>query len=95
MFQGGAGGFELVARFEELRFSSAGTGGEDPFTNPRAANVLPNRDRAITLGGNWYLNRYGRVLFNAVRETIQDPVRSPLADRTRFWTGVIRLQFAM
>jgi phosphate-selective porin OprO/OprP len=95
VFQRGAGGFELVARFEELRFSSAGTGGEDPFTNPRAANVLPNRDRAITLGGNWYINRYGRVLFNAVRETIQDPARSPLADRTRFWTGVIRLQFVM
>ena len=66
-----------------------------PFTNPRAANVLPNRDRAITLGGNWYINRYGRVLFNAVRETIQDPPRSPLADRTHFWTGVFRLQFVM
>jgi phosphate-selective porin OprO/OprP len=95
LFQGGAGGFELVARFEEMRFSSAGTGGEEPFTNPRAANILPNRDRAITLGGNWYINRFGRVLFNAVRETIQDPLRSPLADRTRFWTGVLRLQFVM
>jgi hypothetical protein len=78
-----------------MRFSSAGTGGEEPFTNPRAANVLPNRDRAITLGANWYLNRFSRVLFNAVRETIQDPVRSPLVDRTRFWTGVVRLQFTM
>jgi len=95
LFQGGAGGFELVARFEEMRFSSAGTGGEPPFTNPRAANILPNRDRAITLGGNWYINRFGRVLFNAVRETIQDPLRSPLADRTRWWTGVLRLQFVM
>ena len=95
LFQRGAGGFELVARFEEMRFSSAGTGGEPPFTNPRAANVLPNRDRAITLGGNWYINRFGRVLFNAVRETIQDPPRSPLADRTQYWTGVLRLQFVM
>jgi phosphate-selective porin OprO/OprP len=95
IFQGGAGGVELAGRFEEMRFSSAGTGGEPPFTNPRAANILPNRDRALTLGVNWYINRYGRVLFNAVRETIQDPARSPLIDRTRFWTGVIRLQFAM
>jgi phosphate-selective porin OprO and OprP len=95
IFQGGAGGFEVVARVEQMRFSSAGTGGEEPFTNPRAANILPNRDRAITLGANWYLNRFGRVLFNAVRETIQDPVRSPLLDRTRFWTGVVRLQFVM
>jgi phosphate-selective porin OprO/OprP len=95
IFQGGAGAVEVVARFDELRFSSDGTNGEPPFRNPRAANILPNRDRVITLGGNWYLNRYGRVLFNAVRETIQDPVRSPLPEKTRFWTGVLRLQFAM
>ena len=95
IFQRGAGGVELAARFEEMRFSSAGTGGEAPFTNPRAANILPNRDRAITLGVNWYLNRFARVLFNAVRETIQDPGRSPLTDRTRFWTGVLRLQVGM
>jgi phosphate-selective porin OprO and OprP len=95
IFQGGSGALELVARFDELRFSSDGTGGEPPFTNPRAANILPNRDRVVTLGGNWYLNRYGRILFNAVRETIQDPLRSPLPDRTRYWTGVLRLQFAI
>ena len=81
IFQGGSGALELVARFDELRFSSDGTGGEPPFTNPRAANILPNRDRVVTLGGNWYLNRYGRILFNAVRETIQDPLRSPMPDR--------------
>jgi len=91
----GAGAFEVVARIEEMRFSSAGTGGEEPFTNPRAANILPNRDRALTLGGNWYLNRFGRVAFNIVRETIQDPLRSPLPDRTRFWSGTLRLQFVM
>jgi phosphate-selective porin OprO/OprP len=91
----GAGAFEVAARVEELRFGSAGTGGEEPFTNPRAANILPNRDRALTLGGNWYLNRFGRIIFNAVRETIQDPLRSPLPDRTRFWSGTLRLQFVM
>lgn len=95
IFQGGAGAVELVARFDELRFSSDGTGGEPPFRNPRAANILPNRDRVVTVGGNWYLNRYGRILFNAVRETIQDPLRSPMPEKTRFWTGVLRLQFAM
>jgi phosphate-selective porin OprO/OprP len=95
IFQGGSGALELVARFDELRFSSDGTGGEPPFRNPRAANILPNRDRVVTVGGNWYLNRYGRILFNAVRETIQDPLRSPLPEKTRFWTGVLRLQFLM
>ena len=91
----GAGAFEVVARIEEMRFSSAGTGGEPPFTNPRAANILPNRDRALTLGGNWYLNRFGRIAFNIVRESIQDPLRSPLPDRTTFWSGTLRLQFVM
>jgi phosphate-selective porin len=91
----GAGAFEVAARIEEMRFGSAGTGGEPPFTNPRAANILPNRDRALTLGGNWYLNRFGRIAFNAVRESIQDPLRSPLPDRTTFWSGTLRLQFVM
>jgi phosphate-selective porin OprO/OprP len=91
----GAGAFEVVARIEEMRFSSAGTGGEPEFTNPRAANIKPNRDRALTLGGNWYLNRFGRIAFNAVRESIQDPLRSPLPDRTTFWSGTLRLQFVM
>ena len=95
IFQGGSGALELVARFDELRFSSDGTGGEPPFRNPRAANILPNRDRVVTVGGNWYLNRYGRILFNAVRETIQDPLRSPMPEKTRYWTGVLRLQFVM
>jgi phosphate-selective porin OprO/OprP len=91
----GAGAFEVVARFEEMRFSSAGDGGEPEFTNPRAANIKPNRDRALTLGGNWYLNRFGRIAFNMVRESIQDPLRSPLPDRTTFWSGTLRLQFVM
>ena len=95
VFQGGWGAAELAVRFDELRFSSDGTAGEAPFRNPRAANILPNRDRVITVGGNWYLNRFGRVLFNAVRETIQDPVRSPMPEKTRYWTGVVRLQFVM
>jgi phosphate-selective porin OprO/OprP len=95
LFQGGAGAIEVVARIEELRFSSAGTGGEPPFDNPRAANILPNRDRAVTLGVNWYVNKFGRVAWNAVRESIQDPVRSPLPDRTHWWTGILRLQFVL
>ena len=95
LFQGGAGALEVAARFEELRFGSAGGSDEPPFTNPRAANILPNRDRAITLGLSWYPNRFGRVMWNAIRETIQDPMRSPLTDRTRYWTGVLRLQFVL
>jgi phosphate-selective porin OprO and OprP len=91
----GLGAFELAGRFEEMRFGSAGTGGEPPFANPRAANILPNRDRILTLGVNWYLNRFARVTVNGTRETLQDPLRTPQPGRTRFWGTVLRLQFVL
>lgn len=91
----GIGALEVAGRFEELRFGSQGTGDEPPFTNPRAANILPNRDRILTLGVNWYLNRFGRVTVNGTRETLQDPVRTPIPGRTRFLGAVLRLQFVL
>jgi phosphate-selective porin OprO/OprP len=91
----GAGAIEVAARIEELRFGSAGTGDEPPFSNPRAANILPNRDRILTLGVNWYLNRFMRVTVNGTRETLQDPLRTPLAGETRFWGSVLRLQLVL
>jgi phosphate-selective porin OprO/OprP len=91
----GPGALELAARFEELRFGSAGTGGEPPFSNPRAANILPNRDRILTVGVNWYLNPFGRVTINGTRETLQDALRTPISGRTRFWGAVLRLQFVL
>ena len=91
----GIGAVELAARIEELRFGSAGTAGEPPFSNPRAANILPNRDRILTLGVNWYLNRFVRLTVNGTRETLQDPVRTPILGRTRFWGTVFRVQFVL
>ena len=91
----GLGAFEVAARFEELRFTSAGTGGEPPFPNPRSANILPNSDRILTLGVNWYLNRFGRVSVNGTRETLEDPLRTPIPGRTRFWGLLTRLQFTL
>ena len=91
----GFGAVELAARIEELRFGSDGTGGEPPFTNPRAANIKPNRDRILTLGVNWYLNRFGRLTLNGTRETLQDPERTPIPGRTRFWGVALRLQFVL
>jgi phosphate-selective porin OprO/OprP len=93
--QGGAGAVEVAGRFETLRFGSAGTDGEPPFSNPRAANLLPNRDRILTIGVNWYLNRFGRITVNGMREWIQDPERSPELGLTRFSSYVVRLQFVL
>lgn len=95
LFQGGIGALELAARIETLRFGSSAEGDEPPFSNPRAANLLENRDRILTLGVNWYLNQFGRVSFNATREDIKDPARSPALDRARFWGAALRLQFVL
>ncbi len=91
----GMGAFEVAARIEALRFGSRGTGGEEPFANPRAANLLPNRDRILTLGVNWYLNPFARVMVNATREDVRDPERSPIFGRTRFWGAACRVQFVL
>ncbi len=91
----GVGAVELAVRFEELRFTSAGDCSEPPFDNPRAANILPNRDRILTFGVNWYLNRFARVTLNGTRETLEDPQRAPIAGRTRFWGAALRLQFQL
>lgn len=91
----GIGALELAARLEELRFGSVRTGGELPSRSTRATNILPNRDRILTLGVNWYLTRFGRVTVNGTREDLQDPRRTPIPGRTRFWGAVVRLQFVL
>ncbi len=50
VFNGGTGAIELTARYETLRFSNIPTPGEGWET---------------TLGVNWYLNSFTRVMFNA------------------------------
>ena len=89
----GAGAFEVVARIEEMRFSSAETGRAGVHESA-AANIKPNRDRGADARRQLAAERFGRIAFNAVRETIQDPLRSPLPDRTTFWQH-LRFQFVM
>jgi phosphate-selective porin OprO/OprP len=53
--QGGAGAWELVARYHELQFDDAAfTGGANSFANPATA---PSAAHAVGVGLNWYLNR--------------------------------------
>ncbi|GAB3049059.1 OprO/OprP family phosphate-selective porin [Stenotrophomonas tumulicola] len=49
---GGHGAFELKARYEDVDYAELPTGGTG---------------RAWTLGGNWYLNDYSRVMLDVVR----------------------------
>jgi phosphate-selective porin len=99
LFQGGIGAVEAAVRFEQLAFGSADTNGEPAFANPRAANLLRNRDDVLTMGVNWYLNRWFKVQFDSIREAFEDSERSPLAaelvgEQRSFWSYVTRLQFA-
>ena len=94
IFQGGFGAVETAVRFERLSFGSTNTNGEPAFANPRAANLLRNREDILTVGLNWYLNRWFKVQTNAVHETFQDPERTPLLGVRSFWSYVSRLQFA-
>jgi phosphate-selective porin OprO/OprP len=94
LFQGGLGAVELAARYERLSFESALKQGT-PFLNPRADPLLGNAESILTLGANWYLNKWGKVIVNGIRESFEDPERTAVPGRTSGWAAVLRLQFVM
>ena len=91
LFQGGIGAVELGARYDQLELGSASRTGT-AFTNPRAEHLVSNGDGVWTFGVNWMLNRWVRVITNAVHETFDDPSRTPDPGTDKFWSGLIRLQ---
>jgi phosphate-selective porin OprO/OprP len=91
LFGGGIGAIEVGARVEELRFESEDKTGP-AFRNPRAAHILGNRDRVVTLGVNWWASRWTRLTLNAIREQFDDPPRTPVPGTTKFWSGLLRMQ---
>jgi phosphate-selective porin OprO/OprP len=91
LFNGGIGAFELAVRYEVLQFESEEKVGP-AFRNPRAEHILSNSDRALTLGINWFVNRWVRVTANVIREEFEDAARTPLPGTTEFRSGVARLQ---
>jgi phosphate-selective porin len=91
---GNLGAVEIGTRIEQIRFSSTEHPGR-PSRSLRAANVLPNSDRAVTFGVNWYMNRFMKVQFNFVREKIEDVQRTPLEGLSLYWTRMVRMQFVM
>jgi phosphate-selective porin OprO and OprP len=95
LFMGGFGAVQVAGRFERIWFDSRKTG-EPAFSNARAEVILPNGDKVLTLGVNWYLNRWVKLQLNAVHETIEDAGRTPLLDgETKFWSSVFRAQFVL
>jgi phosphate-selective porin len=90
----GFGAVEVAARIENISFRSEAAD-DVPSDGPRADVVAGNADRIETFGVNWYLNRWFKVQFNLIRETLADPARGPLPGQPTFWSRVVRFQFAM
>jgi phosphate-selective porin len=90
----GLGAVELASRFEQIRFGSAGNIGLSSRST-RAANILPQSDRVLTMGINWYMNRWTKAQANLIRENLEDVQRSPAPGKTRLWTWVVRVQYVL
>lgn len=91
LFGGGIGAVEIAARYEKLQFESEDKTGP-AFRNPRAEHILPNSDRAWTLGVNWFPVRWVRITLNAIREEFEDTRRTPINGITTYWSGIGRMQ---
>jgi phosphate-selective porin len=91
--RGGIGAIEVGARLEALTVGNGGIG-EGSFS-PRADVIIGNRDRVVTLGVNWYVNRWMKLQGNLIHDTLRDPSQGPLPTRPSFWSRVFRFQVAI
>jgi phosphate-selective porin OprO/OprP len=92
LLQGGFGAVEVAARYEKLSFASAGSPAEPPSRSPRAAHIAGNADSAWTIGVNWYVNRWARLRFNFINESLDDPALGPAPDASSLRTSVTMFQ---
>jgi phosphate-selective porin len=92
LFQGGGGAFEIAFRVEELKFGRV-VPDELPSTSPRADVMVSNANRVVTAGLSWHPNRWVKVQFNLIRDTMSDPEMGPLPAQPSYWSRVLRLQF--
>jgi len=94
--QGGIGAVEVVARIERLWFDSLGSG--EAYRSTRAEFVLPEGEKAFTIGVNWTLNRFVKLQINGIREDVdrdRNPALPEMFPPAAFWNKVIRLQFVL
>jgi len=95
LFQGGVGAIELTARVERMWFDSLGDG--DAYRSPRAEFIIPQGERAVTIGVNWSINRFAKLQINGIYEDVEDAARNfalPSNFPTgAFWSKLARVQF--
>jgi phosphate-selective porin OprO and OprP len=94
LFQGGYGALELACRFDSLTFGSAASG-DLPSRSVRADVIEGNAEHAVTFGVNWYLNRWVKLQFNAIKESLKDPSQLALPSESGIWTRVFRFQLTI
>jgi phosphate-selective porin OprO and OprP len=95
VFRGGFGAVEIVARVEALVFDAIDYPGY-AYGFPSQGKLTGNTDHVTTLGVNWYLNHYLKIMANVIRESIDDPERSPAPTNDgKFQSVVVRFQFRM
>jgi len=95
VLRGGIGAIEVGARIEKLSFNSVAGEQAPDVMGSRAARadiVLRNSDQAITVGANWYPNRWFKLQFNLIREELADPSEGPVPLHPSYWSKVIRFQ---
>jgi phosphate-selective porin len=49
----------------------------------------------VTFGVNWYLNRWVKVQFNIIKETLDDPEQGPLPTEPSFSSRILKVQFSL
>jgi phosphate-selective porin len=85
---------DVAVRLERLGFHSADQS-DAPSLSPRADNIAPLRQSALTVGGNWLVNRWVKVQVNAIRQSFVDEAGiRPEVPQDR-WRSLMRLQFSM
>jgi phosphate-selective porin len=89
----GFGAIEIGVRYDRMGLKSASSEGE-AFRNPRAEHLLPNSAGTLTFGTNWLVNRWVKVVANAMRLSFEDDERTPIAGTRDYWATLLRLQVA-
>ena len=92
--RGGAGAFELTARFERFGLGDMRTGSTQVL-NPRATEIPGSRQDLATAGLTWYPNRWIKVQANLIHESFADTAGIRRGADSASWSRIVRLQVAM
>jgi phosphate-selective porin OprO and OprP len=95
LFRGGFGAIEAAFRVEKITYGTQTTLTDLPSTSPRADNYVSQSNKVVTFGVNWYANRWVKVQFNFIKETLSDPIQGPLPEKPSFNSKVLRFQFTL